>query len=374
MAREHDWLDDLADAVGAGRTVDWAAARARAADGGERAILQHLESISWVQRAFSELAAQEPESAPSSSRAHPPRVEREAGPPALVGGYAIRRFLGEGPLGFVYLAERAGIDGPPAALKLIRWRLDSARILERFEAVRAALGRFAGSEIVPTVDAGESDEGRVYFVHEFVDGPSILEHCRGLGPGLRHRLELFAATCDLVQTIHDAGMRHGTLKPGNVLVAPGPRDSSPRLLDLGVAEALDQRATERALFRDHGRPSRDLCYYSPEETGGGSAPPDTRSDLYSLGVLLYELIAGEAPFAPRIAPRAEVAEVLRRIREDPPVAPRGRRPAALVPARAAALDRIVLRALEKERSRRHPSAAELAADVRRFLEMLSEGQ
>lgn len=373
MTGEPEWLDDLADAVGDGRPVDWAAASERATDEAERSVLHHLESISWVRRAFSDLAGRERGDVPASLRPFAPSIEREASPPTLVGGYSIGSLVGEGPLGSVYLAGRPECGRPPVALKLIRWQLDSARILERFEALRGTLAPLSGFGVVPTLDAAESDEGRVYFVHEFVDGPSILEHCRALGPGLSRRLELFAATCDLVQKIHGAGLRHGALKPGNLLVERKEDDARPRIIDLEVAEALNQRATERALFRDFGRPFRDLCYFSPEETGGGGDPPDARSDIFSLGVLLYELVAGRTPFGPRIAPRADVAEYLRRIREDAPAPPTADVSDPPAPRQAAMLDRIVLRALEKERSRRQRTAAELAADVRCLIDELSEG-
>jgi serine/threonine-protein kinase len=373
VKREPDRFDDLADAVGDGRPVDWAAARDRAADAAERALLEHLESISWIRRAFSELAARDQGELVPAARPLGPPKEREAGPPALVGSYTIRSLVGEGPLGSVYLVEHAGSGGPPLALKLIRWRLDSARVLDRFEALRGALAHFAGSGIVPTLEAGESDEGRVWFVHDFVDGPSILEHCCALGLDLRRRLELFAAACDLVQAIHAAGLRHGALKPGNVLVERGPGEACPRILDLGVAEALNQRSTERALFTDYGRPFRDLCYFSPEETGAGGDPPDARSDVYALGVLLYEVIAGQPPFGPRLAPRAEVAEFLLRIREGSPEPLNGRSDLQLTSRTAELLDGIVHRALAKDRSCRQQSAAELAVEVRHLLEEHPEG-
>jgi serine/threonine protein kinase/tetratricopeptide (TPR) repeat protein len=300
-------------------------------------------------------------------------------PDPLLNGYRIREELGRGGMGRVYRALHPRLD-QEVALKVLRPGMDSAPIVARFEAERQALALMDHPHIARVLDGGVTEAGQPFFVMELVRGVIITRYCDDHRLDLRRRLELFVLVCQAVQHAHQKGIIHRDLKPSNVLVAEYDGQPAPKVIDFGVAKALGGRsATETEVGMLVGTPA----YMSPEQADLTSHDIDTRSDIYALGVLLYELLTGETPFERRLR-EAPLLEVLRVIREEEPPAPSARlsqmrnaecgmRNVPGIPHFAfripqlQELDWIVLKALEKERSRRYESAAALAADVRRFL-------
>jgi serine/threonine protein kinase len=309
------------------------------------------------------------------------RVELEGRPaPERIGPYVLHEELGAGGMGVVYRAEQQEPVRRSVALKLIRPGFETRQIIARFETERQALALMSHPNIAHVHDAGVTEDGRPYFAMEYVDGEPITRHCDASRASVRERLELFVDVCEGVQHAHQKGIIHRDLKPSNVIVARAGERPLPKIIDFGIAKAIgrapaDPGATQSGqLF---GTPS----YMSPEQAGTTS-DVDTRSDVYGLGALLYELLAGAPPFD---FGDAGIDEVRRRIREVQPVRPsariaglggaareiaacRGLEPAGLARRLRGDLDWIVVKALAKERERRYASPSELAADVRRHLE------
>ncbi len=300
-----------------------------------------------------------------------------------IGPYHLLEILGEGGFGVVWLAEQRAPLRRRVALKLIKPGMDSQQVVARFQAERQALARMDHPGIAQVFEAGETETGRPYFVMEHVPGRPITAFCDEERLPLRERLVLFASVCDAVQHAHQKGVIHRDLKPSNVIV--GRRDGvpAPKVIDFGVVKATEPSPDEQLLTRE-GLIVGTLGYMSPEQAGATAAAVDTRSDIYSLGVLLYELLAGAPPFDPDALSGSPLSEALRIVREEEPPALRARAGRSLeILADAAAhrstdtrrllrdlegeLQWITMRALEKEPDRRYPSAAELAADVRRHL-------
>ena len=276
----------------------------------------------------------------------------------LIGRYKVVRVLGEGGMGAVFLAEQ---DKPTrlVALKIIRPGVASAKLLRRFEHEAQVLGRLQHPGIAQIYEAGSADTGegaQPYFVMEYVRGRSLLEYAQASQLGTRQRLELLAKICDAVQHAHQKGIIHRDLKPGNILVT---EEGQPKILDFGVARATDADIQVTTIQTDVGQLVGTIPYMSPEQAGGDVTELDTRSDVYALGVLGYELLAGRLPYDLK---KKTIPEAVRIIREDEPT------PLSSVSRiYRGDLDTIVAKALEKDRERRYQSAAELAADVRRYL-------
>jgi len=305
-------------------------------------------------------------------------------PGTRIGHYTIVRVLGSGGMGTVHLAEQTEPVERKVALKVIRRGLDGRQVMARFEAERQALARMDHPAIAKVLDAGATEDGQPWFAMEYVEGERITDHCDRLRLDTRARLDLFVKVCAGVQHAHQRGIIHRDLKPSNVLVAAGDGEAAPKIIDFGVAKAIEQRLTERSLFTELGVLVGTPEYMSPEQADLGPLDVDTRTDVYSLGVLLYELLTGELPFAQDELRAAALGEILRRIREDVPSRPStrisemgerarrsaGRRrsdPGMLRRELAGDLDVITMKALEKEPARRYRSPAELADDVRRHL-------
>ncbi len=307
------------------------------------------------------------------------------GPGGRVGPYRLLEVIGEGGMGVVYLAEQEKPLRRQVALKVIRAGMASGPIVARFEAERQALALMDHPNIAKVLDAGATDEGRPYFVMELVrDGVPLAQFCDQARLTIAERLELFVAVCEAVQHAHQKGVMHRDLKPSNVLVYP--RDGRPtaKVIDFGLAKAVEQPLTDHPDLTQAGNIVGTWSYMSPEQADPGRLGVDTRTDVYSLGAVLYELLTGTVPLE-GLNPRTEgVFDVLRRIREEAPprpserVAGLGGRLAKVAEARRAEparlagmlrreLDWVALRAQEKKREERYPTALDLAKDVRRYL-------
>jgi serine/threonine protein kinase/WD40 repeat protein len=302
--------------------------------------------------------------------------------PPDVPGYNIIRELGEGGMGVVYLAEQRVPFQRIVALKLIRPGMDSRQVLARFERERQALARMDHPNIAAVFDAGSTTDGRPYFVMEFVDGLPITEYCDSRSLSIPARLSLFIQVCNAVQHAHQKGVIHRDLKPSNVLVIDQDGQAVPKVIDFGTAKSADPISGATTLATD-GLVFGTVEYMSPEQATF-SGDIDTTTDVYSLGVLLYELLVGCTPFDRQRVETSGLEGVLRAIRDsDPPrpsfllsrkkdslasVAVRGTEVGVLAKQLSRDLDWIVLKALEKDRHRRYPTAVSLGADVQRFLD------
>jgi eukaryotic-like serine/threonine-protein kinase len=301
------------------------------------------------------------------------------------GRYHILRPLGEGGMGTVYLAEQREPIRRCIALKVIKLGMDTSQVLARFANERQALAIMDHPNIARIFDAGATRKGRPYFVMEYIEGAPITQYCDGKRMTVSRRLELLLAVCRAVQHAHQKGVIHRDLKPSNVLVMEQDGTPVPKVIDFGIAKATDQWAVESTLLTQFGQMVGTPEYASPEQAEVMTGAVDETSDVYSLGVLMYELLIGAVPFEVAKMRNAGFAEMLRIIREDePPSLPRkltsmgeaatdiaGRRQTDLTSLRRLVdgdLNWIALKALEKVRGRRYPSVAELAADIRRYLE------
>ena len=251
-------------------------------------------------------------------------------------------------MGTVFLAEQHQPVRRRVALKVIRPGMDSEHVVARFEAERQALALMDHPHIAKVLDAGATDGGRPYFVMELVEGGPITRYCDEHRLGIRARLELFSAVCRAVQHAHQKGIIHRDIKPSNVLVAIQDGRPVPKVIDFGIAKAIDQRLTERTLFTHLGQVVGTPEYMSPEQAELGGLDVDTRSDIYSLGVLLYELLTGTTPLRRERVRQAGYNEILRRIREEEPPRPS---------TRLGEVDRDAVDAVGRPRDRAFPAAA-----------------
>ncbi len=278
-------------------------------------------------------------------------------PPATIGHYAILRLLGEGGMGSVYLAEQ---ENPHrvVALKVIKPGFVNAEILRRFEQEAHALGRLQHTGIAQIYEAGTADSGfgpQPYFAMEFIAGAALIEFAQERQLTMRERLELMAKICDAVNHAHQRGIIHRDLKPGNILVD---ETGQPKILDFGIARVTDSDV-EATRQTDMGQLIGTLAYMSPEQVLADPVDLDIRSDVYALGVITYQLLTGKMPYD---TSRKAMHEVVRAIREEDP-APLS----SINRVYRGDIQTIVAKALEKDKTRRYASAAEMAADVRRYL-------
>ncbi len=334
----------------------------------------------------SELATGEHRSdATSSTFAGAPQVDRPGGSGAgqvIAGRYTLLEVLGEGGMGTVYRADQTEPVKRQVALKLIKIGMDSRAVLARFDAERQALALMDHPNIARVYDGGTTATGQPFFVMELVSGEPITEYCDRHRLSVRARLELFVAVCQAVQHAHQKGIIHRDLKPGNVLVTEVDGRPTPKVIDFGVAKATEFKLTDQSLA-DTGAIVGTPTYMSPEQADPSSMDIDTRTDVYALGVILYELLAGSPPLDAKQFKRGAILEMLRMVREvDPPrpstkvstaealpsiAASRDIEPAQLKRALQGDLDWIVMKALEKDRTRRYETANGFAADVLRHL-------
>jgi tetratricopeptide (TPR) repeat protein len=301
----------------------------------------------------------------------------------LAGRYKLLEQIGEGGMGAVWMAQQTEPVKRLVAVKLIKAGMDSKHVLARFEAERQALALMDHANIARVLDAGTTGAGRPYFVMDLVKGVPITRYCDAHRLTPRQRLELFLPVCQAVQHAHQKGIIHRDLKPSNVLVALYDGKPVPKVIDFGVAKAAGQTLTEKTLVTGFGAIVGTLEYMSPEQAEINQLDIDTRSDIYSLGVLLYELLAGSPPFSRKELEKGGLLEMLRVIREQEPSKPstklstaeglptlaanRGTEPAKLTKLLRGELDWIVMKALEKDRNRRYDTANGFALDVQRYL-------
>jgi eukaryotic-like serine/threonine-protein kinase len=303
---------------------------------------------------------------------------------STVGPYKILQQIGEGGMAVVFLAEQTRPIQRKVALKIIKPGMDSRQVIARFEAERQALAVMDHANIAKVLEAGTTDSGRPYFVMELVKGVPITTYCDEHHLTPRDRLELFVRDCSAVQHAHTKGIIHRDLKPSNVLVALYDGKPVPKVIDFGIAKATGQPLTERTLFTTFGSVVGTPSYMSPEQAELNQLDVDTRSDIYSLGVLLYELLTGSTPLEHDRFRAAALLEMLRVVREEEPPKPstrlstseglpgiaanRGLEPKKLSALVHGELDWIVMKALEKDRSRRYETANGFAMDVQRYLD------
>ena len=315
------------------------------------------------------------------------------GAPRRIGPYDIIGVLGTGGMGVVYRAVQQVPLRREVALKLVRRGLDTDRLIARFDAERQALARMSHSSIARVFDAGATEDGRPYFVMELVAGAPITDYCDAHRVTVRDRLALFVAVCRAVQHAHQKGIIHRDLKPSNILVSEDEGAPTPKIIDFGVAKAVTEVEPEQMLLTREGQSVGTPEYMSPEQAGVIDADVDTRADVYALGVVLYELLAGRKPHRFTQGTRDELREKLRDVppvRPSTAIGPRGRgrftalEPpgtdvwAAIAEARRTTherlrrlltgdLDTIVLKAMAFDPARRYPSVDQFAEDVERFL-------
>ena len=300
-----------------------------------------------------------------------------------IDSYTVRKRIGDGGCGVVYLAEQSKPIHRTVALKVIKPGLDTDEVIARFEAERQALAMMQHPNVARILDGGATPTGRPYFVMEFVDGEPITDYCDNQRLGTMDRLRLLIDVCQAAQHAHQKGIIHRDLKPSNILVTQIDGQPIPKVIDFGIAKATNQEISERTFFTSHGRIVGTPQYMSPEQAERSSRDIDTRSDVYSLGVVLYELLTGTTPLPIKRLREVGYDEMVRLILSDNPPTPSSRVSAlrkqsantnteldakqGIVP-RATELDWITMRAMEKDRQRRYQSPAELADDLSNFLQ------
>ena len=335
--------------------------------------------------------------APHSLLDQPPLADSDAtlGRPfsstTQIGVYKLLQQIGEGGMGVVWMAEQSEPIRRRVALKVIKAGMDSRQVIARFDAERQALSLMDHPNIARVLDAGatapteDGYPGRPYFVMELVKGVPITKYCDDKRLGLRERLELFLPVCQAIQHAHQKGIIHRDVKPSNVLVALYDGRPVPKVIDFGVAKATVQKLTEKTMFTEFGQVIGTLEYMSPEQAELNQLDIDTRTDIYSLGVLLYELLTGTTPLQKAELRAAAFGEILRWIKEVEPPKPSTRVSTSDQLPKIAAqrnldakqltrnirgdLDWIVMKAIEKERDRRYETANGLARDIERFLNL-----
>ena len=313
-----------------------------------------------------------------------PAGEVLEGPGTIIGPYKLLEQIGEGGMGIVYMAEQSQPVRRKVALKIIKPGMDTRQVIARFEAERQALAMMDHPNIAKVLDAGATETGRPYFVMELVRGIPITDYCDQHRLPIHKRLDLFMQVCRAVQHAHQKGIIHRDIKPTNVLVTALDGVPMPRVIDFGIAKATGQSLTDKTLFTGFAQLIGTPLYMSPEQAELSAVDIDTRSDIYSLGVLLYELLTGTTPFDQGVFRTAALDEVRRIIREQEPPKPSTRLSALgaasttvsdnrqsdvrmLSRSLRGELDWIVMKALEKDRRRRYDTASGLARDVERYL-------
>lgn len=309
----------------------------------------------------------------------------EERPGSVIGNYKLLQEIGSGGFGVVYMAEQQQPVKRKVALKIIKPGMDTREVVARFEAERQALALMSHPNIAQVFDGGATESGRPYFVMELVKGIPITEFCDQSKLSTKRRLDLFLDICSAIQHAHQKGVIHRDIKPSNVLITLHDGVPVPKVIDFGIAKAINQELTEKSLFTAFGQMIGTPQYASPEQAEMSGLDIDTRADIYSLGVLLYELLTGETPISHNELKKAGIQQVQKLIKEKEPTKPslalsiicretttvaefRREEPGRLIDQIAGDLDWIVLKALEKDRTRRYETASGFAEDIRRYLD------
>jgi len=376
MSQDHDKLEAIFDAALDLRPEERPAYLAKAC-GGDEALRGRVERLLRdLGRAGNFLAEEgKADLAPSSSQK----------PGDCIGRYKLLEKIGEGGCGVVYVAEQQEPVRRRVALKIIKLGMDTRAVVARFEAERQALALMDHSNIARVLDAGATETGRPFFVMELVRGTRITEYCDQNQLPTRERLDLFVQVCRAVQHAHQKGIIHRDLKPSNILVTVNDGVAVPKVIDFGIAKATEGRLTDKTVYTELHQFIGTPAYMSPEQAELTSVDIDTRSDIYSLGVLLYELLTGQTPFDHQELVKVGLDAMRQTIREKEPPRPSTRlstleaaelstvakarrsEPPKLIHSVRGDLDWIVMKCLAKDRARRYDTANGLARDVERHL-------
>jgi len=318
---------------------------------------------------------------PNSALHDPPLIE---GPGTKIGRYELLELIGEGGMGMVYLAQQKEPVKRKVALKIVKLGMDTRQVVARFEAERQTLALLEHPNIAHVFDAGTTDGGRPYFVMEYVKGRSITRYCDEKKLCIEKRLELFRQVCEGIHHAHQKGIIHRDIKPSNILVSVQDDRPVPKIIDFGIAKAITQPLTEKTSYTEHGQLLGTPEYMSPEQAEMAYQDVDTRSDIYSLGVMLYELLAGATPFDAKRLREGGIDHIQQVICEEEPTTPSARLTSLGDKAKAVAesrrtqiitltrrlhreLEWIPMKAMRKDRIRRYRSASELADDIQNYL-------
>jgi serine/threonine protein kinase len=360
--------------------ADRRAAYLNEACGGDTGLRQQIEELLAAQEKLGSFLVQ-PVAGPMATQAYLENTER---PGDTIGRYKLKEKIGEGGFGLVFVAEQSEPVKRRVALKIIKPGMDSKQIIARFEAERQALAMMDHPNIARVLDAGSTDSGRPYFVMELVRGIPITQYCDQNQLPPRDRLELFVTVCHAIQHAHQKGIIHRDVKPSNVLVTSHDGKPVAKVIDFGVAKALHQNLADHSIYTNFAKMIGTPLYMSPEQAEMSGLDIDTRSDIYSLGVLLYELLTGSTPIERQRFAQAAYDEIRRLIRDEEAQKPSDRlssshtlpslaanrktEPTKLSRLMRGDLDWITLKALEKDRTRRYETANGLAMDLQRHLE------
>ncbi|MBL7184949.1 MAG: serine/threonine protein kinase [Phycisphaerae bacterium] len=351
----------------------------RAACGDDLELLERVESLLKIREDGNNFL-ESPLFADQPLMSTPP----EEKPGDTIDKYRLLEKIGEGGMAVVYMAEQERPMRRKVALKIIKLGMDTKSVIARFEAERQALAMMDHPNIAKVLDAGATETGRPYFVMDIVPGLPITEYCDKNRLSIKERLRLFILTCNSIQHAHQKGIIHRDIKPSNIIVTMHDGEPVPKVIDFGIAKATSQRLTEKTLFTRHGQIIGTPAYMSPEQAELSDWDVDTRTDIYSLGILLYELLTGTTPFGEEQLREAGYLQMQRIICEEEPTKPSTKlstlgealtdvakwhssSPELMPKLVRGDLDWIVMKTLEKDRTRRYDTASALAADVHRHL-------